>query len=356
MKRYTYKIAEELSSGNIWDILLADYLQFPILIQRENQWVVIDEIPFISNLKERWSELRTEYCTYIYGCEEFTVMVDEYMLAVAIARNPLEKHFVATDEMEWCVWNNHRSIYEKVKKNINELDEEAVIQWPEFIFHKKAGMSLDILSNRHHVKTTENLEIANTFLQQVRQGVVFLNTQPRYKKSYTPREKANEFIDRLPMIIQKDLLEKEEFYLPSIGRFRNNEGRVRFTPNKILLDRLRSKTPDEDGRKKRIYGGEVTPNRNMKYWSHHSLAKQSRRRKLAMRLGKDLNHKQQFISLQSSVVQSFTDAIAFRLCHGIHVTIKGVGTIRVQFSDDFTQRKLFFRTSAVFRKSYQERK
>ena len=93
----------------------------------------------------------------------------------------------------------------------------------------------------------------------------------------------------------------------------------------------------------------------MKYWSHHSLAKQSRRRSLVIRLGKEVNHKKQFISLQSSVVQSFTDAIAFRLCQGIHVTIKGVGTIRVQFSDEPSQRKLFFRTSATFRRLYRER-
>ena len=201
-----------------------------------------------------------------------------------------------------------------------------ITNWPTFQFDIKSG-SFSEHEMKHHslVKSTQILTVEPTFYRQVQCCLNFYSNMGIGGTSGSLRKPSNKLIQEIPLLIKEDLLQKEEFYLPYVGRFRvvNENGKIVFSPAKILSDRVKGIAAKEHrvtiGR---LYGGEGSPKDTIPLWGHLEISQQSRRRQFVARL-----HPSVGLSLRNSV-SSLYRFIGLSIDRRGTCYLKGIGTIR----------------------------
>tara|TARA_B100001093_G_scaffold501691_1_gene553685 strand:- start:1003 stop:1407 length:405 start_codon:yes stop_codon:yes gene_type:complete len=121
--------------------------------------------------------------------------------------------------------------------------------------------------------------------------------------------------------------------------------RLCFEASRLLRDRIHGRDASEHRLKNnRVYGGEKQPGQSIQIWGHRGGFQLSRLRQLVNAVGSKGVRGTTMIAYQA-----FSDSLIFRLTQDTNVTIKGVGTLRVNPS-----KRVSFRTSSVFRKALKE--
>ncbi len=276
-------------------------------------------------------------------------------MVCAIARAPFDEQQVRRLWGDyWGDWKQHEDLYQLLREIAEDVES-----WPEFDgsnpnvmaqaethFQTQLGgyQPYSLRDGSLEANTSVDMNLQTTFAQQFRKQVLYPSRGVLLCRSGLSwrLEAQKEDIQRH---VQQTVISSGEVYLPYIGRFHMKGDRLCFEASRLLRDRIHGRTvPEHRLKNNRAYGGEKQPGQSIQIWGHRDDFQLSRLRQLVNAIGRKGVRGNTMIAYQA-----FSDSLIFRLTQGVNVTIKGVGTLRVNPS-----KRVSFRTSNLFRKALKE--
>ena len=351
MDRHTFRFYEETFEGNFFEILFRYQIGLPVEIFEDNQWVTFNNWDsardILTEIQKRCSNRK-----YFYAGLDVIVQIDEATLICAILSSPFDTHTVRLHYgFDWHDWKQIHQVYHLVKKfnlsdskfpnydasnpmasSINPTPFQCTL-WkynPRTITKFKWGTYVKYGDGSFECRPTEAYS-----------GIIYPSTGVLKSKGGIVRH-IRWSKNRIYQVIQEDLLTTRTSYIPYVGTLTIKNGTLRFSSARLLRDRIHNrnnKNPKRQGI--RDYGGERQPSQSPFLWAHRNYNDISRRRQFVSRMKN--------IGISNIVYQAFIDSLYVDLRNGNNVTIRGIGTLRVNVS-----KRISFRTSPTFRKKYKE--
>ena len=344
MENIACRLDGELFQINMYDLAFQTSIGLPVEVQDSGTWIAGTSWSplkdFIAGLKSKISKhLKIDRLNntkvFFYAGPDFVLSLSRLEFVCAIARNPRGEHHIRPFYGDyWGDWKLYREEYHFIRTIASELED-----WPEF---DKSNPNIRSQSETHfqtqlggyqpnslhdgslETKSSVDMTLHKNFNKQYHKqirypsrGILLCRNGISYRLN-TQREKIEKHI-------QKTLLRAGEIYLPYIGRLHLKGHRLCFQASRLLRDRIHGrKAPEHRLNNNRAYGGEKQPGQSLQLWGHRKDYQLSRIRQLVDAIGSKGVRGTTMVAYQA-----FSDSIIFRLTQGVNVTLKGVGTLRV---------------------------
>ena len=363
MIQYHFRNGYEEKTGNAYAVVFDVYLCYPVQVQHEGNWVDPNTIPQLQSIiqkipQKRWwdSSIR-----YLYASDDVVTYIDKDILFLAIGRNPMGKHeLLRRSAINTFQWYQDRHIYNLVTQAATLISD-----WPEFSYSsvvdelqpnywvlepwsapaEKRGSSLFTKYNatptRLMALPSTNMTLQSSFALQIDHQIPLYDINGLLKAKGSMRYFQKQMLAAIYKNISNRLQLSQKVYVPYVGHFNLRGTRLCFSASRLLKDRLKGKSAASHRIKAgRIYGGEIDPGQSIVLWKDQYQL--SQRRNFVWSMLENVHTHYRNIAVANVVYQAFTDALIFRLCQGVPVTLKGIGTLRPQ------NGRVSFRKSKTF--------
>ena len=354
----------EIFESNLYNICFQTQVGVPLLVEDNGEWCpTVDWEPlknFEANLLEaikayRKSDQVPQYTAHFYAGVDFMAEITLLQLVCAIARDPFGEHSIRRLWGDyWGDWKLFQYEYFFIRTVAKDVEA-----WPDFdrsnpditsrsetsFQIQLGGYDPNSLTNgSFEAASSASMTLQPSFTTQFRKQLQMpMHGAMKAGRAFLPTVMGCR--DALLRHIQTTLLTKGEIYLPYIGRWHMKDSRLCFSAARLLRDRIHGRDAKAHRiENNRCYGGEKQPGQSVQIWGHRGDFQLSRVRQLInaySRVGRRGN--------DMVVYQAFADSVIFRLAAGETVSLKGIGTLRVNPS-----KRLSFRTSKAFRQAFKE--
>ena len=362
MKQYRFRNGFEEKVGNPYAVAFDIFLRYEVEIYEEGQWCTRGDFGDIGTIleslpKKSWWERGGRY---LYCGDDFTGFLYLDELVVAIARDPMGTHeILKRTGVDSFPWYQLRDLYNYVREKAS-----LVSDWPEFEYHPDAEAiqanfwmygpwPQKYLPEYTGLKASPSTEMVleRSFLRQIEKQIPLLHLNGLLQSKGSLRRMQNIYVKAISEHIIESLTQYGKIQIPYIGTLTLRGTRLSFSTSRLLRDRLKFSVSPAQGKQAsikrkeqgRVYGGEKDPGQSPVLWAYRKGIPSRRRIFVAMLLRYAKHYEN--IAVANIVFQAYTDALIFRLCSDVPVTIKRVGTLRPKSG------RVSFRKSKNFPKS-----
>lgn len=355
-----------IEDSNMYGVAFAVSIGIPVQVEVDGQWIdasTWDAVAtFIEEINQRILEAGIDPAIstnrVFYAGPDIVGEVSYTQLVCGIARDPsLSHHLRRTWGDQWGVWNQFGFQYNLVRSVAKDVSEWPDVDKSNPNLHASSETWFQPTLGGYNSETVSDYGSFEGLPSTEMEIKADLTLQMRHQIKYPSIGiirlcgGLSGTLDRIRTVlfshIQTSLFKKGEVYLPYIGRFHMKGTRLCFSASRLLRDRIHGRTiPAHRKENGRAYGGETQPGQSTLIWGHRD-PKGFHLSRLRQLVNDFAGHHPRGNAM--IVYQAFSDALIFRLTQGESVTIKGVGTLRVNPS-----KRVSFRTSKLFRKALKE--